>query len=93
MEYAVRFSRIMLTTSWLFGVYYVLINSMQAVGAAFPSFIASVCRQGFIYIPAVFILQAAIGMNGLVWAQPAADVLSLIITAVLYFYTMKKRFI
>ena len=93
LEYAVRFSRIMLTTSWLFGVYYVLINSMQAVGAAFPSFIASVCRQGFIYIPAVFILQAAIGMNGLVWAQPAADVLSLIITAVLYFYTMKKRFI
>ena len=90
LEYAVRFSRIMLTTSWLFGVYYVLINSMQAVGAAFPSFIASVCRQGFIYIPALFILQAVMGMDGLVFAQPVADLLSLLMTAVLYFYAMKK---
>ena len=90
LQYGVRFSRIMLTTAWLFGVYYVLMNAMQAVGAATPSLIVSVCRQGFIYIPAVYILGAVLGMQGLVWAQPVADVLSLLIAVILFAVTMKK---
>lgn len=78
------FSRIMLTTSWLFGVFYVMMNALQAMGAGTPSLIISICRQGLVYIPAVFILEAVIGMTGLAWAQPAADVLSLILEFVLY---------
>lgn len=91
LDYAARFSRIMLLTSWTFGFYYILMNAMQALGAATPAFITSVCRQGIIYIPAVFILGAAIGMNGLVWAQPVADILSLILTIILFIYTMKRK--
>ena len=90
LTYGVRFSRIMLATAWLFGVYYVLMNALQALGAATPSLIVSVCRQGFIYIPAVFLLGAALGMNGLVWAQPVADVLSLLLAAALFSVTIKK---
>lgn len=91
LEYGMRFSRIMLTTAWLFGVYYVLMNAMQALGAATPSLLVSVCRQGFLYIPAVYILGALLGMQGLVWAQPVADVLSLLLTAILFAITMRKR--
>lgn len=90
LEYGIRFSRIMLTTSWLFGAYYVLMNAMQALGAATPSLIVSVCRQGFIYIPAVYLLGAALGMSGLVWAQPVADVLSLLIAVILFMSTLRK---
>lgn len=86
----ITFTRIMLSTAWLFGFYYVLMNALQAMGAAKPSFIVSVCRQGIIYIPAVFIMGAVIGMNGLVWAQPVADVLSLILVFVLLVLQMKK---
>ena len=32
--YAARFARILLTTSTLFGVFYVLTNALQAMGAA-----------------------------------------------------------
>lgn len=32
-----------------------------------------------IYIPAVFILQAVMGMDRLLWAQPLADVLSVVL--------------
>lgn len=84
------FSRIMLTTAWLFGVFYVLMNALQAMGAAAPSLVISVCRQGLIYIPAVFILEAAVGMTGLAWAQPVADVLSLILDIVLYYRVRRK---
>lgn len=83
-HYAVQFSRILLTTSSLFGLFYVLVNSIQAMGAATASLIISLSRQGLIYIPALFILKAALGLTGLVWAQPVADIFSTVLAAVLY---------
>lgn len=88
--YAVQFARILLSTSFLFGVFYVLVNALQAMGAAMPALLISMSRQGIIFIPALFILQSAIGMTGLVWAQPVADVLSILIAATLFGKTMKK---
>lgn len=87
----ITFTCIMLSTGWLFGLYYVLLNALQAMGAATPSFIVSVCRQGIIYIPMVFILGSIVGVNGLVWAQPVADVLSILLVVVLLFCQLKKK--
>ena len=83
-DYAVRFTNILLTTSFLFGVFYVLCNALQAMGAAGPALIVNLSRQGIIYIPALFILQAWLGVTGLAWAQPAADILSTALVAALY---------
>ena len=85
-----RFSRILLSTSALFGIYYVLTNTLQAMGAATPSLIINLSRQGFIYIPALFLLEAVLGINGLIWAQPVADVLSLALAVVLYVPKYRK---
>ena len=90
--YAVRFARILLTTSTLFGVFYVMTNALQAMGAAVSSLIINLSRQGLIYIPALFILKAALGVNGLVWAQPVADLLSIGLAALLYAVTFKKYY-
>lgn len=87
----VTFTRIMLSTAWLFGFFYVLLNALQAMGAAASSFVISVCRQGVIYIPSVFIMGSAIGMNGLVWAQPVADLLSLNMVVILLLVQMKRQ--
>ena len=89
-SYAVQFARILLSTSFLFGVFYVLVNALQAMGAATPALLISMSRQGIIFIPALFILQAVVGMTGLVWAQPITDVLSILIAATLFGKTMKK---
>lgn len=83
-SYAVQFSRILLTTSFLFGVFYVLISALQAMGAATPALIINLSRQGIIFIPTLFILQSIIGITGLVWAQPAADLLSTGLALLLY---------
>lgn len=88
--YSVQFARILLSTSFLFGVFYVLVNSLQAMGAATPALLISMSRQGIIYIPALFILQAVMGMTGLLWAQPVADLLSILIAALLFVKTLKK---
>ncbi len=89
-DYAVRFTNILLTTSLLFGVFYVLINALQAMGAALPALVVNLSRQGLIYIPMLFLLQALMGMTGLVWAQPAADLLSTALVAALYLYTCRQ---
>ena len=34
-------------------------------------------------------MQTLLGITGLVWAQPVADVLSLVLVAVLYLFTMR----
>ena len=85
-----QFSRILLSTSFLFGLFYVLCNALQAMGAATEALVVNLSRQGIIYIPAVFIMQTLLGITGLVWAQPVADVLSLALVAVLYIFTMRK---
>lgn len=89
-DFGMEFSRILLSTSFLFGVFYVLCNALQAIGAATSALIVNLSRQGLIYIPAVFIMQAMLGINGLALAQPVADVLSLVLVAVLYIFTMRK---
>lgn len=91
LSYGVEFSRILLTTSFLFGMFYVLSNALQAMGAATSALIINVSRQGLIYIPAIFIFQAIVGMDGLLWAQPVADVLSVILVIILYRITLKKK--
>lgn len=94
-HYAVSFTNILLTTSILFGVFYVLANALQAMGAAREALVINLSRQGIIYIPAVFILQIFWGASGLAWAQPAADLFSTLFVSVLYLKTehrMEKRF-
>ena len=90
LDASVRFTRIMLSTAWLMGAFSVCQNALQAMGAATPSLVVSVCRQGIVYIPAVFLMGAAIGMDGLAWAQPAADALSLALVIVLLGRQIRK---
>ena len=89
-DYAVNFVHILLTTSFLFGIFYVLGSALQGMGAATAALIVNLSRQGLIYIPALFILEAAMGMNGLLWAQPVADLLSTTLVAVLYVRTSRR---
>ena len=83
LEAGVRFTRILMSTAWLIGAFAICQNTLQAVGAATPALLASVFRQGVIFIPALFIMQAVLGIDGLIWAQPIADVLSLAIVIVM----------
>lgn len=89
-DYGVSFARILLYTSFLFGVFYVLTNALQAMGAAAQALIINLSRQGIIYISALFLLEAALQADGLAWAQPAADLLSTALVAALYFRTSRK---
>lgn len=88
-DYAVHFARILLTTSFLFGMFYVFSNALQAMGAALSALIINLSRQGFVYIPCLYIFNSLFGVNGLLWAQPA-DIVSVILVIVLFGITYRK---
>ena len=90
LDSGVHFTRILMSTAWLIGAFAICQNTLQAVGAATPALLASIFRQGIIFIPAVFILKAIIDVDGLIWAQPAADVLSLAVVILMLWQKIRK---
>lgn len=91
-DYALKFARLLLVTGPVFGIYYVLSNALQAMGAAVSSLIVNVSRQGLVYIPALFLFRALMGADGLALAQPAADIVSLILGIVMYLIISRRTF-
>ena len=52
---------------------------LQTMGRVVGATLLAVARQGVMFIPAVLILPLFLGLDGVLWAQPVADVLSLIL--------------
>lgn len=65
---------------FLFGFYTVYSSLFLALGKGAAGFFLGICRQGICFVPVILLLPAAWGLNGLLYAQPIADVLSACIT-------------
>ena len=64
----------------LFGFYTVYSSLFLALGKGTAGFFLGACRQGICFVPVILLLPMAWGMNGILYAQPIADVISVIIT-------------
>lgn len=64
----------------LFGFHTVYASLFLALGKGRAGFFLGACRQGFCFVPVIWILPMVWGVNGILYAQPAADVLTAIIT-------------
>ena len=53
---------------------------LLALGKGLAGFFLGACRQGICFIPVILILPVFWGINGIMYAQPIADVLSAVIT-------------
>ena len=74
----------------LFGFEMVSMSLFLSIGKGTEGGILSISRQGLFFLPAVLILPRFFGMEGIVWAQPAADVLTVILSAVFLLGLNKK---
>ncbi len=90
LSLGISFTRIMIAVDWVFGIICVLTNALQAIEAGVPALLISLCRQGIIFIPVVLIMGALGSMQGLVWAQPIADLATLLLTVILFRRSKKK---
>lgn len=66
------------------GLLFVNMNCMQSVGNSFPATILSVMRQGLLLIPLLYLLNACMGLNGVIYGQALTDYAAVILSAVLW---------
>lgn len=74
----------------LFGFYTVYSSLFLALGKGLAGFILGACRQGICFVPVILILSALWGINGILYVQPIADVLSAIITVLMALHLHKE---
>ncbi|WP_288359325.1 MATE family efflux transporter, partial [uncultured Bacteroides sp.] len=74
----------------LFGFYTVYSSLFLALGKGREGFILGACRQGICFIPVILLLPIIWGLNGIMYAQPIADVLSAVITVFMAIPLHKK---
>lgn len=65
---------------FLFGFYTVYSSLFLALGKGTKGFILGACRQGICFVPVILLLPKFCGINGILYAQPIADILSAVIT-------------
>ncbi len=70
-------------TFMLFGFYTVYSSLFLALGKGMAGFMLGACRQGICFIPVILILPSVWELNGILYAQPIADVLSTIVTVLM----------
>lgn len=79
VSYGIRMVVALQLSAPFIGILFLCINTIQGMGKALPSLVLTVCRQGLIFIPLIFILNAMLGLDGVIYAQPAADYLSILV--------------
>lgn len=72
-----------------FGLCYMMTITYQTIGASRYGLFLSVIRQGLFYIPFILTLPKLIGVTGIYFSQPAADILTIIV-CLLSIRSMKK---
>ena len=91
--FGMTFARIYIYSGPILGVLFVMINAIQSVGAALPSLILSISRQGLLYLPILFTINALFNSpRNLAMAQPLTDYLATVLSIVLFIITYKKYF-
>jgi len=70
------------------GYYQMYMVLFQSLGKAKEAFFLSVARQGVFFVPMILVLPPLFGYGGILAAQPAADILTVLLTV---FYSMKIR--
>ncbi len=90
VRYGTDFLKIIAYAAPLAALSYLANTLFQATGRRIYSFLLSTMRKGFLDIPAMFLFKSMIGINGVVWATPFAEVLSAVIGLFLFLRFMKR---
>lgn len=65
---------------FLFGFYTVYSSLFLALGKGCKGFLLGACRQGICFVPVILILPTLLGIDGILYVQPIADILSTFVT-------------
>ena len=91
--FGMQFARTLIISGPVLGILFVMINTIQAMGAAVPSLILSISRQGLLYIPVLFLFNGIFhSARTLVIAQPVTDYLAVALSIILSIVSFRRYF-
>lgn len=91
--FGMQFARTLILSGPVLGILFVMINTIQSMGAAIPSLILSISRQGLLYIPVLFLFNEIFSSaKMLVMAQPVTDYLAVTLSIILAIFAFRKCF-
>jgi len=90
VTYGQHFLRTICITCPAISVTMMIISIFQATGQKVKPMILSFLRKGGIDVPFMFIMNSAVGVNGIPWATPISDVLAMTSAIILFIPYWKK---
>jgi putative MATE family efflux protein len=90
ITYGVMILRALLLSAPILGILFTLYGALQAMGKSVQAFLIIIGWKGFVFLPALAIGNMLAGLNGIVYAQPIADVAVVIMTAIMFTSIYKK---
>ena len=64
--------------------------TLQAMGRGLPSAALITCRQGFLNIPILCLMDRFVGLYGMIWTQLIVEVIMLPVSLGMYFFELRK---
>ena len=83
IEYGVKMLTALMAPGAVIGIMFVINFSFQGMGKGIQSLILAAGRQGLIYLPMLFIMNSIVGLEGIIWAQPAADFFCVVLSLIM----------
>lgn len=92
-SFGMQFARTLILSGPVLGILFLMINAIQSMGAALPSLVLSISRQGLIYIPVLYLFQHIFSSaKMLVMAQPVTDYIATTFSIILFIIAFRKYF-
>lgn len=91
IEFGIKALKALMLSGPFIGIMFVFSFSFQAMGKSVQSLVLSLSRQGLVFLPFVIIGNMLVGLDGIILAQPIADIVSLLI-ALAMFMLLGKQF-
>lgn len=79
ISYGVRMIVGTMVTGPFIGIYYLTTNFLQATSKASYATVLSLLRQCIIFIPMLYFLSGMFGLDGIIFAHPLSDLLSIVV--------------
>lgn len=90
IQYGVKMITALMAPGTFLGIMFIINFAFQGMGKGIQSFILAAGRQGLVYLPMLFIMDHFVGLDGLIWSQPIADVICIIMSVIMFSSVMKK---
>ncbi len=90
IEYGVKMITALMAPGTFLGIMFIINFAFQGMGKGVQSLVLAAGRQGLIFLPMLFIMNKIAGLDGVIWAQPIADICCIILAAVMFRVTTKK---